>query len=152
MKLAEALILRADLKSRMEQLRYRLIRNAKVQEGQKPAENPQQLRQELESLSAQLTELIQRINRTNSATAMGQGGTLADAIASRDALELKHSFYRALAEAATIVQDIRTKSEVKFQSTVKVSDIQGLADRNAQAHRELDTRIQEMNWKTDLVD
>ncbi len=37
MKLAEALILRADTKKRFEQLRQRLLNNAKVQEGDKPA-------------------------------------------------------------------------------------------------------------------
>jgi hypothetical protein len=37
MKLAEALILRADNKKRFEQLRQRLMNNAKVQEGDKPA-------------------------------------------------------------------------------------------------------------------
>ena len=150
MKLAEALILRADQKKKIDQLRQRLMRNAKVQEGQQPAESPDNLLQELENTAAQLLTLIQRINRTNSVTVMDGGGTLADAIAMRDVLLLKHSLYRDLAQFATVVQDVRTKSEIKFMGTVDVAEIQGIADGLATAHRELDTVIQEMNWKTDL--
>lgn len=43
MKLAEVLILRADCQKRIDQLRQRLLRSAKVQEGEQPPENPQQL-------------------------------------------------------------------------------------------------------------
>jgi hypothetical protein len=150
-KLAEALILRADQKKRIEQLRQRLLRNAKVQESQQPAEDPNALMQEFENTAGELLGLIQRINRTNCATAMDRGGTLADAIAMRDILLTKHSLYRDLAQAATVVQDLRTKSEVKFVSTINVAQIQQSADGLAAAHRELDTAIQEMNWKTDLT-
>jgi len=150
MKLAEALVLRADKKKRIEQLKQRILRNAKVQEGQKPAENPESLISEMEEISAQLVELIQRINKTNSNTEFKKGVCLADAIAERDILVLKNSIYRDLAQSATITQDIRTKSEVKFKGTVKVPEIQKLADQLAKKHRELDTKIQELNWKTDL--
>jgi hypothetical protein len=57
-----------------------------------------------------------------------------------------------MAQAATVTQDLRTKSEVRFRSTVKVAEIQELADGMAKAHRELDTQIQEMNWKTELIE
>ncbi len=151
MKLAEALILRADIKKRIEQLRQRLIRNAKVQDGEKPAEDPEALLQQLEIMSQEFTTLIQRINRTNSAIEMEKGVKIADAIASRDILVLKHSIYRDLAQAATVTQDIRTKSEVKFRGSVRVSEMQTQADKIAKEHRELDTKIQEMNWKTELL-
>ncbi len=151
MKLAEALITRADHNKRIEQLKYRLLRNAKVQEGEKPAEDPSSLMEELERLCRELETLIQRINRTNSAARFDEKMSLADALAARDLLTLKHGLYRELAQAATVVHDIRTKSEVKFKGTVKVSEIQERADQLAKAHRELDTKIQEMNWLTDLL-
>ncbi len=151
MKLAEALVLRADKKKRIEQLKQRILRNAKVQEGQKPAEDPEELIKEMERISEELVELIQRINKTNSSTEFENGVSLADAIANRDILMLRSSVYRDLAQAATITQDIRTKSEVKFKGTVRVSQIQERADELAKAHRELDTRIQELNWKTELL-
>jgi N-methylhydantoinase B/oxoprolinase/acetone carboxylase alpha subunit len=151
MKLAEALVLRADKKKRIEQLKQRILRNAKVQEGQKPAEDPEALITEMEKISDDLTELIQRINRTNSNTEFEKGTSLADAIAKRDILVLKYAIYHDLAQAATITQDIRTKSEVKFRGTVSVPHIQECADQIARAHRELDTKIQEMNWKSELA-
>ena len=40
MKLAEALIQRADHRKRLDQLRERLVRVARVQEGDAPAEDP----------------------------------------------------------------------------------------------------------------
>jgi hypothetical protein len=152
MKLAEALILRADMQKRIVQLRQRLNRNAKVQEGEKPAENPDALLDEMERTTKELVVLIQKINRTNSFTELEKGFSISDAIASRDNLVLKHSIYRDLAHAATITQDIRTKSEVKFKSTVNVSEIQEQADQAAKAHREIDTKIQEMNWHTELIE
>ena len=63
MKLAEALILRADAQKRLQQLRERLNRSAKVQEGEEPAENPQELLAELDRLVADYGRLVKQINR-----------------------------------------------------------------------------------------
>ena len=57
MKLAEALLLRADSQKRIAQLKSRLLTNAKVQEGDAPAETPQQLIAELERVSTELLDL-----------------------------------------------------------------------------------------------
>jgi hypothetical protein len=62
MKLAEALILRADCQKRIAQLKSRLLTNAKVQEGDVPAETPQELIVDLERASSELLDLIKRIN------------------------------------------------------------------------------------------
>src|SRR5438445_11482616 len=83
MKLAEALILRADCQKRIAQLKSRLLVNAKVQEGDAPAETPQELIAELGRVSTELLDLIKRINRTNSATAFAGRGTISDALAER---------------------------------------------------------------------
>jgi len=61
MKLAEALILRADCQKRIEQLRQRLLRNVKVQEGDKPAEEPMELIQ----VSKEHRELDAKIQGAN---------------------------------------------------------------------------------------
>jgi hypothetical protein len=140
MKLAEALILRADIQKRIEQLKQRILRNAKVQEGDKPAEQPEELIEEFEQLSEELTQLVQRINRTNAATKIEPKVTLTDALAIRDALKLSHGMYTSLAQEATVTQSRFTKS-----------DIQKRADDLAKEHRELDTQIQEANWRTELL-
>ena len=152
MKLAEALILRADYQKRIEQIKQRLTRNAKIQEGDEPAETPANLIKELERITKELLMLIQRINATNSAVKLEKGLTISDAIAVRDVLRLKHTIYRDLAEAATVTHDRYTKSEVKYRSTVNVSEIQKQADEFAKEHREIDAKIQEANWREDLFE
>jgi hypothetical protein len=150
MKLAEALVLRADVMKRLAQVRARLMRNAKVQEGDEPAERPEELLAEYERLAHQLRELIGAINRTNCAIVF-DAGTLTDALAIRDVLRLRQATYRDLAEEATVTQMIGTRSEVRFRPAVSVSDIQKAADALAQDLRRLDTRIQEANWTSDLI-
>ena len=103
MKLAEALILRADQKKRIEQLRQRILRNTKVQEGQQAAETPEALIQEMENTAGELLTLIQRINRTNSATPMNAGGTLADAIA--NGATHVHIHYSTTGQAARCTEE-----------------------------------------------
>ncbi|OQA46940.1 MAG: hypothetical protein BWY52_00470 [Chloroflexi bacterium ADurb.Bin325] len=152
MKLAEALILRADCNRRLEQLNQRLLRSAKVQEGDKPAEDPQEMLAELEQVTGQLQQLIQRINRTNSSTLLDESDTLSDALAVRDVLRLKQEVYQDLAQAAIVTQNRYSKSEVKFFSAVDVASIQRRADDLARQHRDLDTRIQEANWRTELLE
>ena len=151
MKLAEALIWRADAKKRLEQLKQRLLRVAKVQEGDAPAEDPAALLAEHERLAAEFVRMIQRINRTNSATPLRDGLTLADALAVRDGLALRVDALRNLAQAAAITQDRFTKSEVKFRSTVDVAALQQQLNQLAVEHRDLDAQIQGMNWQTDLL-
>jgi len=151
MKIAEALALRADLQKRLEQLKTRIVKNARIQEGDKPEEEPVELQAELERSAQELTVLIQRINRTNAASSFGSG-TLADALAERDILKIRYNTYRELATAAGTTQGRVTRSEVKFVSTVSVAAIQKKADDLAKQYRELDTRIQEVDWLTTLLD
>jgi hypothetical protein len=151
MKIAEALALRADLQKRLEQLKQRLVKNARIQEGDTPEENPAELQSELEKSARELVSLIQRINRTNAASQFG-AGTLADALAERDVLKIRYNVYRELANAASTSQNRTTRSEVKFVSTVSVAAIQRRADDLAKEYRELDTRVQEADWLTTLLD
>ena len=65
MKLAEGLSIRKDLQTRIDQLKVRLLNNMKVQEGDKPSEQPADLLKELDDCLVQLEEMIYRINATN---------------------------------------------------------------------------------------
>ena len=149
MRIAEALAMRADHQKRLEQLKDRILRNAKVQEGEKPAEDPDALIAEFESVASDLAQLIRRINLSNS-TAIVQGRTMTQALAEREMLNQRQKMYRDLAQAATITQAISTKSEVRFRATVNVSSVQKKADVAAKDLRELDARVQEANWLIDL--
>lgn len=152
MKLAEALILRADYKKRTAQLRQRIASNAKVQEGEAPAESPQLLLKEFEQVVEGAFDLIKRINKTNINTQFDAERSLTDALAERDILAVRRKVYAELVEAASASQDRYSRSEIKFESTVSVKEIQKKVDALAKAYRELDTTIQGLNWSTDLVD
>ena len=151
MKLAEALILRADCQKRIAQLQQRLLRSAKVQEGEQPAENPETLLSELDSAIAQLRTLIQQINQTNARTDF-RGGSLSDALAERETLQMQRNAYSNLIDAASIRQERYTRSEVKFLSTVAIAQIQSQVDRLSRNYREIDSQIQALNWQTDLIE
>jgi hypothetical protein len=134
------------------QLKQRLMQNARVQEGDEAPEDPAQLLQEIERVALRLQELIQRINRTNAATSFDEEMTISDALAVRDVLRLRHDVYRSLGQAAAAKQDRFSRFEVKFESTVDVGEIQQQADDLAREHRDLDTRVQELNWQTELLE
>jgi len=151
MKLAEALILRSDLKKRIEQLRQRLSNNAKVQDGDVPAEKPEELIKEIEFAANEFENLIKKINKTNSETEFTTDKSLTDALAERDVLILRRGIYSGLVNSATVTQQLYSRSEIKFVSTVNVGKMQKQADKLAKQYRELDAKIQEFNWKTDLV-
>jgi hypothetical protein len=151
MKLAEALILRADCQKRFAHLKSRLLANAKVQEGDQAAEDPKELAAELERVADQLADLVKRINQTNSATPFAGYGTISDALADRDVLALRRGVYTDLAQAAASTQHLFMRSEVKYVRTIVVVEIQKRADELAKNYREVDARIQELNWQIELV-
>lgn len=152
MKLAEALILRADTKKKFDQLRQRLTANVKVQEGDKPVEEPELLLKELEQTVAEFEKLVKAINKTNSLTEFAKGRTLTDALAERDTLALRGNALRAVANEASEKDTRWGRQEIKFVLTVDGAKFQKLADDIAKLHRNHDTKIQEINWKTDLID
>lgn len=150
MKLAEALQERADINSRLSKLYPRLSNNAIVQEGEKPAEDPQSLIDEIESCTARLAELIARINLTNCSIRV-DGKTLTEMIVEKGALNAKINLYRSLIGAASNVAHRATKTEIKIKSTVDVGKLQKQADAYAKELRLLDNRLQEANWLNELL-
>ena len=151
MKLAEALAERSDCQIRIEEMKKRLIRSARVQEGDQPAEDTTELLAETERTFARMLELVSAINRTNSKTAFDNERSISDAIAERDVAGKRRDFLAGIAEAASTRQDRYSKSEVRFVATVSVGKLQTEVDQFAKRYRELDTRLQELNWKTELI-
>ena len=152
MRLAEALIQRSDCQKRFEQVKQRIVGNAKVQEGDQPSEDPGALIQEMEGIASELLKLIARINKTNSSTIYSGDKTMTDALAERDVLMLRRKVYSDLARSASVIQARTSRSEVKFLSTVNVKDVQTKIDALSKEYRDLDSGLQELNWKTNLMD
>ena len=100
MKLAEALSIRKELQTRIDQLKMRITNNVRVQEGEKPAEEPQELMKELDSCLKQLQDLIYRINVTNMHATSGDK-TLTQLMAERDVLTKRVQILREVFNQAS---------------------------------------------------
>ena len=150
MSLAEALQLRADIKTRIAQLHSRLNDNAKVQEGEAPAEDPLRLIELLNAECSAYEELIRRINLTNAATVL-DGQTLTALLARRDTLSLELSIMRDFLQQASQRIDRYSKTEIKILPTVDVTAMQKTVDAKSKELRQLDSAIQKLNWNTMLI-
>lgn len=151
MKLAEALALRAELKTKMNNIQSRLNNNAKVQEGEKPAENPYTLIKELDSVSEEMTNLIKNINYTNCMTTEN-GVSLTDMIAEKDVLREKVNVMKNFLANASSMVNRYSNTEIKILSTVDVAELQKEVDAMSKKLRELDVNIQRINWTVDLIE
>ena len=157
MKLAEALLLRADRNRTYEQLRARVAASARYQEGERPPENANDLIEACSAVLDELERLIRQINRTNSATSMPDGRTVSAALAERDVLRLRYSLITGAADAASGsgprgVMMRSTRSELKVVTDLDVRGLRQQASDLARRTRELDAQVQQVNWTTDLIE
>lgn len=151
MKLAEVLILRSDIQTRMEQIRNRLSSNIKIQEGDTPTEDPKDILKEYDRLLKEYEELVIKINKTNNETIFEKEKTLADVLVERDVLLKKRNMYYYIYEEGSIRQDRYSNQELKYISVVDIKSIQKEIDNLSKIYRELDTKIQGFNWTIDLI-
>ncbi len=150
MKLAEALQERADLQKRIAQLSRRLENNARVQQGEKPAEDPVELLRELDECIERLEYLIAAINRTNSVT-ISEGESLSTLIARRDCMRKKISILQNFLQEASDLTARSYRTEIIVKSTVPVHELRKKVDLLSRDLRTLDLRIQQQNWLSDLI-
>ena len=150
MKLATALSERADLQKRVADLGNRLNMNAKIQEGEKPSEDPQVLLADLDKDFARLEELIARINHTNNETRYGDV-TMTDLIAKRDCLNSRIRIMRSFLDSASAKVNRYSQTEIRILSTVPVAELQKQVDQLSKELRETDETIQGLNWTTELI-
>lgn len=151
MKLAEALMERKAIKTKMEELKKRIYQNAQIQEGDVPIESPVSLIEELKSEVEKFENLIIKINETNSTAKLENGMTLMDAIVKKDMLNYMHLMYLNLADKATPKNERYSQREIKTIPNVNITEIRKKADEMAKEYRMLDSKIQEANWKVDLI-
>lgn len=152
MKLAEALLERKNLKTRVESLRMRAFQNALVQEGDAPAEEATALLREMDEAILQLGILVKRINATNNVTLLPNGVAVSNAIVERDMLDLRRMGLDTVVNKAAVRQDRIARAEIKFVPAVNVAELRREVDAVAQARRELDAQIQAVNWTADLIE
>ena len=150
MKLAEALILRKDLQTRIARIRDRPFANVLVQEGDKPSEDPSELIARLNETMAELGTLITRINKTNSNTQL-DGKVLADAITERDMTLRKVSILREALQKAADRPNRYSPKEIRSLTPLDVQKEEKIVDQLSYEARVLDAKIQAKNWEVDLL-
>jgi len=161
MRLAEALLLRADRMRTLEQLRSRAQASARYQEGEDPPEDANELLARAGQVLDELERLIRQINATNAVSVLPDGRTVTAALAERDVLRSRHAFLTSVADAASgqdggrgrVGAPVRQmRSELKYITAVDVRGLRDEANDVARRHRELDAQIQQLNWTVDLVE
>lgn len=152
MKLAEALALRADLQKRAAQLKSRIKNAAKVQEGDQPAEDPNEMMVEFNSCLLQLEDLIVKINKTNQGTILKDGLTLTAKIAHRDILTQKVAALNDVCNYLSERADRYGRQEIKYVNTINAAKLRKQADDCSKLLRETDIEIQAANWTVDLTE
>ena len=150
MKLAVALQERADLNIKIGDLKDRINRNVLVQEGEKPTEDPKDLKKELDTCINRLEYLIAAINKTNCETKV-DGKSITELLARKDVLEVKSAAYRDIVYVGSSNTDRARNTEIKIVSVINVKAWQKEADEIAKEIRLIDNKIQETNWTTELV-
>ncbi len=151
MKIAEALIQRTAMTSKLEDLKSRMAKNVKVQEGDAPQENVAELMKTYLTLYDELTELICRINKTNQIVKGKDDIPLSDMLATRDKYKTLVKTNKTLYDEAILVSRY-SRMEIRLVSAVDVSMLQDNITEYSQKYREIDTEIQGINWTTDLVE
>ncbi|MBF0410416.1 MAG: DIP1984 family protein [Candidatus Riflebacteria bacterium] len=152
MKLAQALIERKAIKTKIEELKKRIYQQARIQEGDKPIENPASLIEELKHASAEFEKIVVKINKTNISTKINDNLTMMEALIKKDMLNLLHMVHVNLADKALPNQDRYSQREIKNVPNIDVPATRKRADEIAKEYRLLDTKIQECNWTIDLVE
>ena len=152
MILAEALLLRADLQKKLASLKTRINENVKVQDGDEPTEDPQQLLLEASRVIDELYRLIARIQRTNAAAVLADGMTMLAALTARDELTERHRLLQSAINNAKTEGDRYSYREIKWQKTVDVIALQKQADDIAVKLRQTNVKIQAANWQIMLID
>ena len=151
MKLAEALIQRAEIKTQIENLRERLKSNAVVQEGEKPIENPTELMEMVDRKIVELENLIKSINNTNSFSKFYEKESISDVLAKRDMMLKRISILKSLISATEVETKRYSLREIKEFPTVNRNILQKTLDDVCMQYRELDVKIQQLNWQVDLL-
>ncbi len=151
MKLAAALMRRADLQTQINELETRLHNNARVQDGEKPAESPAELIASLDAAIAEQETLIAQINLTNAKT-VRDGKTITERIAHRDALLQKSRIMRGFLDEASNLAPRYSKTEIKVVSAVNVRKLQKDLDLIAKEIRQTEELLQELNWTVELLE
>ena len=150
MKLAEALLLRSDLQTKLASLQQRINNHVLIQEGDQASEDANALIQEAFSVNQELHQLIQRIHLTNAQAKSIEGNPLLAVLNQRDMLTQQHRVLQQAIDSSRRENGRYSSSEIRWVKTISVADLQKQADAISQQLRKNNLEIQASNWQVEL--
>lgn len=172
MKLAEALLLRAEMTEQLLRLGKRLAKNCRTEKGQKTAESPHTLLEDALRLVREREALILRINRAKLQAKLPNGMTLMEALARRDRLEGERALVLEIISKSEVVNTARKKNkapswmaailrealggeptkgcEIRQFCLLDIPRLQARVDNLTRQIREVNALIQAANWRITL--
>ena len=151
MKLAEALLLRSDLQTKLASLQQRINNNVLIQEGDQASEDANALIQETIAVNQELHHLVQRIHLTNAQAKSIEGNPLLAVLNQRDMLTQQHRVLQQAIDSSRRENGRYSSSEIRWVKTISVADLQKQADAISQQLRKNNLEIQASNWQVELV-
>ena len=151
MKLAEALLLRADVQKKLASLQARAQKYTVVQEGERPAEDPNEILNQVGQVAGELHRLVFAINTANLQHTIVSGESITEALAKRDSLILHHRVLVGVVDSCAKPVERYGVKEIRWLVTVDVPALQRQIDDMAKQIRELNAAIQEAGWRVELA-
>lgn len=150
MKLAEALLLRADQVKKLASLTSRISKNVMLQEGETPQEEVSDLISQAFFVLTAYEENVANINRVNQIAKLPDGRMLGAALLERDTLKARHALLIGAIAGTHKEVDRYSSREIKWVPQIKVVTIQKQADDISQNLRHLNVAIQAANWQIEI--
>jgi hypothetical protein len=161
MKLAEALIEKKDLATRISELQGRYSAAAVIEEGTEPDETPEELLKSLQGAFARWEELTVAINVANNRIVLGDDPlqkqlTMMQSLAHRDSLKSQISHFSSIAGSIRQRNSQRRYYQENGPKLIVAEGVDAkyfikLVDDLSKELRVLDTQIQAANWANELT-
>jgi len=147
MKLAEAMMQRADLDKKVSILGARLNDIALINKNYALEDEPKHLFEELNKSMKALSELVYRIHVTNMET-IDNGRTITAMLTKEEILKMRINTLIRIKESASI--DSRFDKTI-YTILINKAKLQKELDECKDQLEKLDMKLQQLNWQTELI-
>lgn len=145
MKLAEALVLRADLQKKLENQKKRLANSVRKLDDIQVIEDPAALKLEAEETITVLYSLIDRIYHINQSVILPSGQSMVTVLAKRDELVERRKLLDYIINKSLPDNGLYFNERGKWQPAIDISAYQKQMDDIAMQIRRLNLDIQQTN-------
>lgn len=146
----ENLKLRAELRDKIDSVRIRLTKNAKVQEGTEPLENPRELIGELKQTINEYSKLLKSMNVVKNVDIQRQGKDLRETLAEREAITAEKSVLESFLQALKVDYSKFCTAEVQYINTIDIEEVEKRINELSERYNELEANFKRAAWKVDF--